>query len=99
MQLMADASYYISNNDLCVSWQSSGLGCGLARPVASGLYVPARTLFVYPTSEYIWRCAALHHCCMVERLSVHMYDMAAFVHAWAPLESRWESGVRQLLCT
>jgi hypothetical protein len=25
-------------------------------------------------------------------LSVHMVDMAAFAHAWAPLERRWESG-------
>ena len=25
-------------------------------------------------------------------LSVHMYDMAAFAHAWAPLERRWEAG-------
>ena len=24
-------------------------------------------------------------------LSMHMYDMAAFAHAWAPLERRWES--------
>jgi hypothetical protein len=25
-------------------------------------------------------------------LSVHMIDMGAFAHAWAPLERRWESG-------
>ena len=25
-------------------------------------------------------------------LSVHMFDMAAFAHAWAPLERRWEAG-------
>ena len=25
-------------------------------------------------------------------LSMHMFDMAAFVHAWAPLERRWEAG-------
>ena len=25
-------------------------------------------------------------------LSFHMYDLAAFAHAWAPLERRWEAG-------
>ena len=25
-------------------------------------------------------------------LSLHMYDMAAFAYAWAPLERRWEAG-------
>jgi hypothetical protein len=25
-------------------------------------------------------------------LSVHMFDMGAFAHAWAPLERRWEAG-------
>jgi hypothetical protein len=25
-------------------------------------------------------------------LSLHMVDMAAFAHAWAPLERRWEVG-------
>jgi hypothetical protein len=31
------------------------------------------------------------------RLSVYMYDMAAFAHTWAPLEWRWEArGVRRL---
>jgi hypothetical protein len=62
---------YFKQRPLCFAavvrtgaWSCSPSGLRLVR-------ARAHTVRVHPPSEYIWRCATLHRCCMVERISVH----------------------------